>query len=161
MVASVHRTQSHARKHEPFMCPFCSQRSDCHPPLLDDAVSLASSSAGFTPAYASRPPEVMCTCRWVRAEERWIVKVYEPLTGVSYTRIMDLHGVKRTINLVKQARGMWFHPSDRLTHLVDGTARYVRSLVTVLLGPPHLLSCRLPYFFLPDLLPNLLHYLLL
>ena len=125
VVASVHRTHSHARKHEPFLCSFCSQRSDSHPPQLDDAVSLASSSAGFTPAYATRPPDVMCTCRWVRAGERWIVKVYEPLAGVSYTRIMGLDEVKRTINLVKQARGKWFRPAERLAHLVDGTARWV------------------------------------
>lgn len=115
VVASVHLKARGARKHVRLLCPLCNHTNKKPPRAIVTAADFE--------IIATSPP-LVCTCRMVTAEEQWVVRAYDPLSGATHTKDLNIAEVQQIVIDIKAAHAL-LDPLYRLMELfsLNGTLR--------------------------------------
>jgi hypothetical protein len=88
VIASVHLKARGTRKHIGLLCPLCTHTNKKEPRAIESAADLEM--------IATNAP-LVCTCRMVMMQEQWVVRAYDPLSGATHTKDLDITEVQQII----------------------------------------------------------------
>lgn len=140
VVASVHLKARGARKHIGQLCPLCT--------YTNKKQSRATEITADFEIMATTPP-LVCTCRMVMADEQWVVRAYDPLSGATHTRDLNISEVQQIVIDINAVHA-FLDPLYKLEKLFALNG----SLYCDPLGPLFDSSKADPYCINGDLLPS-------
>jgi hypothetical protein len=88
VIASVHLKARGTRKHIGLPCPLCTRTNKKELKPVESSTDLEM--------IATNTP-LVCICRMVMMEEQWVVRAYDPLSGATHTKDLDITEVQQTI----------------------------------------------------------------
>lgn len=114
VVVSVHLGSRSTRRHTQLLCPLCEHNThntnNTHNTQTAGNTHSTHKNYSTLNLYSVSSPTVHkeCTCGLVRTEERWVVRAYDPLTCVTYTKVLEMREVRSArINNVSELN--WIH----------------------------------------------------